>query len=25
LSAGGYKGWARKGGYWGVQPQDVFE
>jgi len=25
LSAGGYKGWARKGDYWGVQPQDVFE
>lgn len=25
LSAGGYKGWARKGTYWGVKPQDVFE
>ena len=25
LSAGGYKGWARKGSYWGVQPQDVFD
>lgn len=25
LSAGGYKGWARKGSYWGVQPEEVFE
>jgi SH3-like domain-containing protein len=25
LSAGGYRGWARKGSYWGVLPQEVFE
>ncbi|WP_439524060.1 SH3 domain-containing protein [Marivita sp.] len=25
LQAGGYKGWARKGSYWGVLPQEVFE
>jgi SH3-like domain-containing protein len=25
LSAGGYSGWARKGAYWGVHPQEVFE
>lgn len=25
LSAGGYRGWAQKGAYWGVQPQEVFE
>lgn len=25
LSAGGYRGWARKGFYWGVLPQEVFE
>ena len=25
LSAGGYKGWARKGAYWGVQPEEIFE
>jgi SH3-like domain-containing protein len=25
LSAGGYRGWARKGAYWGVDPDEVFE
>ena len=25
LSAGGYRGWARKGSYWGVLPEEVFE
>ncbi len=25
LSAGGYRGWARKGAYWGVQAGEVFE
>ena len=25
LTAGGYRGWARKGAYWGVEPQDVFD
>lgn len=25
LSAGGYRGWAPKGGYWGVRPDEVFE
>ncbi len=25
LSAGGYRGWARKGGYWGVKPGEVFD
>ncbi|MCR9109393.1 SH3 domain-containing protein [Marivita sp. XM-24bin2] len=25
LEAGGYRGWARKGAYWGVQPNEVFE
>ncbi|MFP7571902.1 SH3 domain-containing protein [Marivita sp. S2033] len=25
LSAGGYKGWARKGSYWGVRESEVFE
>lgn len=25
LAAGGYRGWARKGTYWGVEPQDVFD
>ncbi|OSQ48259.1 SH3 domain-containing protein [Marivita geojedonensis] len=25
LSAGGYKGWARKGAYWGVKRDEVFE
>lgn len=25
LSAGGYKGWARKGTYWGVDPKEVFD
>ncbi|SHG87714.1 SH3 domain-containing protein [Marivita hallyeonensis] len=25
LSAGGYRGWARKGTYWGVKPGEVFD
>lgn len=25
LSAGGYRGWAGKGAYWGVKPQEAFE
>ncbi|MFP7675344.1 SH3 domain-containing protein [Marivita sp. S0852] len=25
LSAGGYRGWARKGSFWGVEPGEVFE
>lgn len=25
LSAGGYRGWARKGTFWGVQPAEQFE
>lgn len=25
LSAGGYRGWARKGQFWGVKPGEVFE
>ena len=25
LSAGGYRGWARKGGYWGVEPDEVLD
>ena len=25
LSAGGYRGWARKGQFWGVKPDEVFD
>lgn len=25
LSAGGYRGWARKGSFWGVKPDETFE
>ena len=25
LSAGGYRGWAPKGNYWGVTPDDIFD